>query len=104
MLTVSADPYEFEFDPSSTAVLMIDFQRDFVEPGGFGEALGNDVSRLGRAVPAAARVLRAARQKRLSSFTPARDTAQTCRTARLPRGHVAASPSELGIWGPWGAS
>jgi biuret amidohydrolase len=65
MLTVSADPYEFEFDPSSTAVLMIDFQRDFVEPGGFGEALGNDVSRLGRAVPAAARVLRAARQKRL---------------------------------------
>jgi nicotinamidase-related amidase len=65
MLTVSADPYEFEFDPSSTAVLMIDFQRDFVEPGGFGEALGNDVARLGRAVPAAARVLRAARQKRL---------------------------------------
>jgi nicotinamidase-related amidase len=61
MPTVDATPYPFTFDPKSTALLVIDFQRDFVEPGGFGEALGNDVSRLRRAVPPTARVLAAAR-------------------------------------------
>jgi len=58
---VNAEPYEFEFDPRTTALVMIDFQRDFVDPGGFGEALGNDVSLLRRAVAPAARVLEVAR-------------------------------------------
>ena len=62
MALVNAEPYEFEFDRKTTALLMIDFQRDFVEPGGFGEALGNDVSLLRRAVPPAERVLKAARR------------------------------------------
>ena len=61
MPTVKAEPYAFEFEPGATALVMIDFQRDFVDPGGFGEALGNDVSLLRRAVPPAERVLRAAR-------------------------------------------
>src|SRR5437016_4101720 len=38
--TMNAEPYAFEFDPRSTALIVIDMQRDFVEPGGFGEALG----------------------------------------------------------------
>jgi biuret amidohydrolase len=62
MAFVDAEPYEFEFDEKTTALLMIDFQRDFVDPGGFGEALGNDVSLLRRAVPPAERVLKAARR------------------------------------------
>jgi biuret amidohydrolase len=45
-VTVAADPYPFVFEPARTALLVIDMQRDFVEPGGFGETLGNDVSRL----------------------------------------------------------
>jgi nicotinamidase-related amidase len=61
MVRMNAEPYEFEFDPRTTALIMIDFQRDFVDPGGFGEALGNDVSLLRRAVAPAARVLEAAR-------------------------------------------
>ena len=59
---VKAEPYAFTFVHSATALLMIDFQRDFVDPGGFGEALGNDVSLLRRVVPAAERVLRMARE------------------------------------------
>ena len=51
MATVAAEPYEFAFDPRTSALLIIDMQRDFVEPGGFGEALGNDVGRLSAIVP-----------------------------------------------------
>lgn len=43
---VEADPYEFEFTADACALLIIDMQRDFLEPGGFGEMLGNDVSQL----------------------------------------------------------
>ncbi len=62
MATIEAEPYEFEFDPSTSALVMIDFQRDFVYPGGFGEALGNDTSPLLRALPPAERVLKACRE------------------------------------------
>lgn len=45
-MLVDAQPYEYNFDLGATALLIIDMQRDFLEPGGFGEMLGNDVSRL----------------------------------------------------------
>src|SRR3954470_9979027 len=60
-LVIAAEPYEFEADLDATALLMIDFQRDFVEPGGFGEQLGNDVSLLRAAIPAAKQILDTAR-------------------------------------------
>jgi biuret amidohydrolase len=62
MNAVQADPYEFEFDPATTALVIIDMQRDFVEPGGFGEALGNDVTFLRRTIAPIRRVLDAARR------------------------------------------
>ena len=62
MPAVRAEPYEFAFQPEHVALLIIDMQRDFVDPGGFGEALGNDVSLLRKAVPLTVRVLEAARQ------------------------------------------
>ena len=47
MTTLSTpSPYPFTFDPATTALVVIDMQRDFLEPGGFGETLGNDVSQL----------------------------------------------------------
>ncbi len=49
--TVAAEPYPFTFDPATTALVIIDMQRDFLEPGGFGETLGNDVSHLQAVVP-----------------------------------------------------
>jgi nicotinamidase-related amidase len=46
MISVPAEPYPFEFNPRTCALLIIDMQRDFLEPGGFGEMLGNDVAKL----------------------------------------------------------
>jgi nicotinamidase-related amidase len=62
MIKVSAEPYPFTFDPAHVALLCIDFQRDFVEPGGFGESLGNDVSLLRSTIEPTRRVLDAARR------------------------------------------
>ena len=63
MATVQAEPYEFAFAPSTTALVIIDMQRDFVDAGGFGEALGNDVSLLRKAIAPTKRVLDAARER-----------------------------------------
>ncbi len=60
-LRIDARPFAFELDPAQAAVVMIDMQRDFIEPGGFGETLGNDVSLLQAAVEPAAALLRWAR-------------------------------------------
>ncbi|WP_018333480.1 cysteine hydrolase family protein [Actinomycetospora chiangmaiensis] len=60
-VTVDADPGPFELDVATTALVIIDMQRDFCEPGGFGETLGNDVSLLRGVIPPLQRVLAAAR-------------------------------------------
>jgi nicotinamidase-related amidase len=57
-----AEPAAIDLDWPKTALVIIDMQRDFMEPGGFGETLGNDVSHLARAVGPIAAVLDAARQ------------------------------------------
>src|SRR5215212_4846602 len=65
MPTVQAEPYEFDFDLKTTALVIIDMQRDFVDPGGFGEALGNDVSLLRKAIAPTLKVLDAARRREM---------------------------------------
>lgn len=49
-VTIPAEPTPLSVHPRKTAAVIIDMQRDFLEPGGFGEALGNDVSKLRRAI------------------------------------------------------
>jgi len=56
-----AHPFPFTFDPATAAVIVIDMQRDFVEPGGFGESLGNDVTRLQAIIPTVAALIGGAR-------------------------------------------
>ncbi|MFN8225481.1 MAG: isochorismatase family cysteine hydrolase [Mycobacterium sp.] len=62
MATIDAEPFPLDFDPATTALLIIDMQRDFVLPGGFGEKLGNDTSLLLAAVGPIGRVLDRARE------------------------------------------
>ena len=64
-LEISARPGPYRFRPAHTALILIDMQRDFIEPGGFGEALGNDVSHLRVAVEPAQRLLAWARTQGL---------------------------------------
>lgn len=61
MPTVAAEPSHIEIEPSRTAFVIIDMQRDFLEPGGFGESLGNDVARLRPAIAPCRAMLDAAR-------------------------------------------
>src|SRR6201990_3320487 len=59
---LAAEPGPIELNWTATALVVIDMQRDFLEPGGFGETLGNDVSQLSRAIKPCAAVLAAARE------------------------------------------
>jgi biuret amidohydrolase len=56
-VTIDAQPAPITADAARLALVIIDMQRDFLEQGGFGEALGNDVSRLRKIVPACASLL-----------------------------------------------
>ncbi|HEY9764393.1 MAG TPA: isochorismatase family cysteine hydrolase [Trichocoleus sp.] len=69
MNTIAAEPYDFPL-PTDTgiALIIIDMQRDFMEPGGFGDALGNDVSRLQTIVPTLQKLQAAFRELGLPIF------------------------------------
>jgi biuret amidohydrolase len=63
MIAVKAQPYDFSVDPERTALAVIDMQRDFIEPGGFGESLGNEVARLEAIIPTVQALIGLFRQK-----------------------------------------
>jgi nicotinamidase-related amidase len=65
MRTIAAQPFDFTFEPAQMALIVIDMQRDFIEPGGFGAALGNDVSLLEKIVPTVGRLIETFRAARL---------------------------------------
>ena len=101
MKIIQAQPFDFEFDPSTTALLMIDMQRDFLEPKGFGEMLGNDVSLVRRCIAPCLRVLTAARQAGLFVIHTReghRPDLSDCLPAKLTRG----GKTFIGEAGPMG--
>ncbi len=63
VIPIPAEPFPYALPPGRTALVVIDMQRDFIEPGGFGAALGNDVSLLGAIVPTVGRLLALFRAK-----------------------------------------
>jgi nicotinamidase-related amidase len=86
---VPAVPAPFALIPGETALMIVDMQRDFLLPGGFGESLGNDVSRLRRVVPALTRLLHAARSAGIMVIHTReghRSDLSDCPPAKLNRG------------------
>jgi nicotinamidase-related amidase len=101
-LTVPADPGPFRFEPAHTALVIIDMQRDFVEPGGFGETLGNDVSLLRTVIPPLQQVLAASRTAGITVIHTReghRPDLADCPPAKLHRGNPAL---RIGDTGPKG--
>jgi biuret amidohydrolase len=97
-VAVPARPYPYEFEPATSALMLIDMQRDFLEPDGFGELLGNDVSLLARVVEPLAAVLAAARADNMMIVHTReghRPDLSDCPPSKLARGHL-----DVGIGSP----
>jgi nicotinamidase-related amidase len=98
-MTVNADPGPFTFDPATTALVIIDMQRDFVEPGGFGETLGNDVSLLQAVIPPLRQVLDATRAAGMTVIHTREGHVpdlSDCPPAKLNRGNPSMRIGDLG--------
>ena len=63
MIEIPAEPFAFKFDPAHVALVVIDMQRDFLEKGGFGETLGNDLAPVVEIVPTVAELIALFRTK-----------------------------------------
>jgi len=101
-MQIEANPFTYEFDLDRTALVIIDMQKDFVEPGGFGETLGNDVSLLQAIVPATQSVLHAWRKKGglvIHTREAHRPDLADCPPAKRNRGNPAL---RIGDTGPMG--
>lgn len=68
MISISSQPYDYEFPLENVALIIIDMQRDFLEVGGFGDALGNDVTKLRAIIPTVKRLLETFRTQKLPIF------------------------------------
>ena len=101
-LSIEAEPYTFDLLPAKCALLIIDMQRDFLEPGGFGEMLGNDVSQLRQAIVPNQELLaawRAAGLQVLHTREGHRPDLADLPPAKKVRGHGAKT---IGDFGPMG--
>jgi nicotinamidase-related amidase len=102
MPSVDAQPGPFRFHPDRTALVVIDMQRDFLLPGGFGESLGNDVAQLRRTIEPLAKLLAAWRAAGLP-VVHTREGHQPdlsdCPPAKLHRGRPSMRIGDPGAFG-----
>ena len=102
MITLPAKPFEVQIDPGHTALVIIDMQRDFVEPGGFGASLGNDVTRLHSAIAPIANLLSAWRARAwpvLHTRECHRPDLSDCPPAKRERGQPSLRIGDVGPMG-----
>ena len=99
---IAAEPASFPIVAGKTALIVIDMQRDFLLPGGFGESLGNDVGRLREVVPPLAALITAARNAGVMVIHTReghRPDLSDCPPAKLNRGLPAKRIGDPGKYG-----
>jgi biuret amidohydrolase len=102
MPVIKAQPGDYAFEADRLALVIIDMQRDFIEPGGFGAALGNDVRLLEPIVPAVGRLLQAFRRLGLTVVHTKechRSDLSDCPPAKRRRGKASLRIGDVGPMG-----
>jgi len=102
MISVPARPYPYALDPAHTALVVIDMQRDFIERGGFGDSLGNDVKRLEAIIPTTAALLglfRAQGWPVIHTREAHKPDLSDCPPAKIRRGNPSLHIGEVGAMG-----
>lgn len=102
MVDIPARPYPYPLDPDHTALVVIDMQRDFIEPGGFGDSLGNDVSRLEAIIPTTAALIALFRGKTwpiIHTREAHKPDLSDCPPAKISRGRPGLRIGDTGAMG-----
>ena len=102
MISVPARPYPYPLSPGHTALVVIDMQRDFIEPGGFGDSLGNDVARLAAIIPTVAGLLdvfRAQNWPIIHTREAHKPDLSDCPPSKITRGNPTLHIGETGAMG-----
>ena len=102
MAVINAQPFEFKFDSRKLALIVIDMQRDFAEPGGFGASLGNDVSRITAIVPTVQKLIegfRAAKLPVIHTMECHRPDLSDCPPSKRNRGNPSLRIGDIGPMG-----
>ena len=102
MIAIPARPYPFPLDPAHTALVVIDMQRDFIEKGGFGDSLGNDVARLAAIIPTTAQLIALFRAKGwpiIHTREAHKPDLSDCPPAKIRRGNPSLHIGEAGAMG-----
>ena len=99
---IKALPFDFKFDGKRIALIVIDMQRDFAEPGGFGASLGNDVSRITAIIPTVRKLIegfRAAQLPVIHTMECHRPDLSDCPPAKRNRGNPSLRIGDVGPMG-----
>ncbi len=99
---VNAKPYSYAFEPATTALIVIDMQRDFIEPGGFGETLGNNIALLAAILPTVAELIATCRRhgvRVIHTREAHRSDLSDCPPAKLKRGNPKLRIGDQGAMG-----
>jgi nicotinamidase-related amidase len=102
MISIPARPYPYPLDPHHTALVVIDMQRDFIEKGGFGDSLGNDVGRLEAIIPTTASLIALFRKQNwpvVHTREAHKPDLSDCPPAKIRRGNPSLKIGETGAMG-----